>query len=194
MKIVHRIPLGILLTAALAGAATPAFAHPGHEEGGFVAGILHPLTGMDHMTAMLMVGLWAGLVAGRARWVLPLSFLTAMLAGFGYGALAQTGGAGAEMLILLSLLALGTAVALKLRAPIALAAGAAGLFGFAHGMAHGLESPGGQAALGFAGGFLLATAMLHGAGLLLSRYVPVTWARAIGVAGAGFGLLLAGAA
>ncbi len=145
------------------------------------------------MAAMLMVGLWAGLVAGRALWLLPAAFLSAMLAGFGYGALAHLGGAGAEMLIILSLLALGTAVALKLRAPMALAAGVVALFGFAHGMAHGLESPGGQASLGFAGGFLVATALLHGAGLVLARSVPVRWAQATGIAGAGIGLLLAGA-
>ncbi|HEX7823165.1 MAG TPA: HupE/UreJ family protein [Sphingobium sp.] len=189
MRKLHRI----LLVAALMAPAAPALAHPGHGSGGFAAGILHPLTGTDHMVAMLMVGVWAGLVAGRAMWVLPTSFLAAMLAGFAYGELAHTGAAGVEMVIILSLIALGTAVALKLRAPLALAAGAAGLFGFAHGMAHGLESPGGQASLGFAGGFLVATAALHGAGLLLARHMPVTWARAIGVAGAGLGLLLAGA-
>jgi urease accessory protein len=159
-----------------------------------VGGVLHPLTGADHMLAMLMVGLWAGMVAGRAMWVLPLAFLSAMLAGFTYGAIAHTGGMGVEMLIILSLLALGTAVVLKLRAPIALAAGAVGLFGFAHGMAHGLEAPAGQAALGFAGGFLIATALLHGLGLLLARHVPVRWARAIGAVGAGLGLVLASAA
>jgi urease accessory protein len=190
MKTLHRT----FIAAALMLPAAPALAHPGHMESGFAAGLAHPLTGMDHMAAMLMVGLWAGLVAGRALWVLPLSFLTAMLAGFGYGALAHGGAAGAEMLIILSLLALGTVVAMKLRAPTVLAAGAAGLFGFAHGMAHGLEAPGGQGMLGFAGGFLVATTLLHGAGLLLARHVPASWVRAIGVAGAGFGLLLAGAA
>lgn len=195
MTRVHGSYIAAVIAAASALlTAAPAMAHPGHEDGGFVMGALHPLTGADHMAAMLMVGLWAGLVAGRALWALPASFLAAMLAGFGYGTLAQGGGAGAEMLIILSLLALGTAVAVKLRAPIVLAAGAAGLFGFAHGMAHGLEFPGGQAPLGFAGGFLAATALLHGAGLLLARYVPATWARALGISGAGFGLLLAGAA
>lgn len=183
------LAIAIMLGAA---GATPAFAHPGHVESGAAAGLLHPLTGVDHLAAMVMVGLWAGLIAGRAIWVLPASFLTAMLGGFAYGAALHAGGMGAEMLVILSLLALGTVVALRLRAPIALAAGAAGLFGFAHGMAHGLEAPGGQAALGFAGGFLVTTALLHGAGLLLSRYVPARWARAIGAATAGLGLLLAG--
>jgi len=173
---------------------TPALAHPGHDGPGIAAGILHPLTGIDHMAAMLMVGLWAGMIAGRAAWVLPASFLAAMLGGFAYGAFAHAGGTGVEMVIILSLVALGTAVVVKLRAPLALAGGLAGLFGFAHGMAHGLESPGGQASVGFAGGFLIATAVLHGVGLMLARHVPVRWARAIGAVGAGIGLLLAGAA
>lgn len=190
MTPLHRllIPGTILMSAA------PALAHPGHEESGLVAGLLHPLSGMDHLAAMVMIGLWAGMVAGRALWVLPAAFLSAMLAGFAYGALAQSGGGGAERLIILSVLALGGAVALKLHAPLVLAAGMAGLFGFAHGLAHGLESPGGQAAFTFAGGFLVATALLHGAGLALARRVPAGWVRGIGMAGAGFGLILAGTA
>ena len=176
-------------------AATPALAHPGHVQGGFMDGLLHPLTGMDHMAAMLLVGLWAGLVAGRALWALPAGFLAAMLAGFGWGALAHRGsGHGVEMLIILSLLVLGTVVTLRLRAPFVLAAGAAVLFGFSHGLAHGLEAPGGQAAPAFAAGFLATTSMLNGAGLLLARHLPVGWTRAIGAAGAGLGLLLAGTA
>ncbi|MFT3964662.1 MAG: HupE/UreJ family protein [Sphingobium sp.] len=190
MRIVYRSMAMAVLTLP----AVPALAHPGHEEGGFVSGLLHPLTGMDHLAAMLMVGLWAGLAAGRALWVLPAAFLSTMLAGFGYGALAHQGGSGAEMVIILSLLALGGAVAARLRAPLVLAAALAGLFGFAHGMAHGLESPGGQAALGFAGGFLAATALLHVAGLALARHVPARWVRGLGLAGAGLGFLLAGTA
>lgn len=184
----------IVTVVIAAVTASPALAHPGHDGFGLAAGILHPLTGIDHMAAMLMVGLWAGLIAGRATWVLPASFLAAMLGGFAYGIVAHVGGMGVEIAVILSLVALGAAVVLKLRAPLALAGGAAGLFGFAHGMAHGLESPGGPASLGFAGGFLIATALLHGAGLLLVRHMPATWARAIGAVGAGVGLLLAGAA
>ncbi|MET0136946.1 MAG: HupE/UreJ family protein [Sphingobium sp.] len=191
MRAVHRILIAGICAATL---SAPALAHPGHQESGLVAGLLHPLTGMDHLAAMLMVGLWAGLAAGRALWLLPAAFLSAMLGGFGFGILAQTGGSEAELLIILSVLALGGAVALKLHAPLVLAAGLAGLFGFAHGMAHGLESPGGEAAFTFAGGFLVATAALHFAGLALARYVPAGWVRGIGIAVTGFGLLLAGTA
>ncbi|MET0238261.1 MAG: HupE/UreJ family protein [Sphingobium sp.] len=186
--------LGRSALTALALTATPAFAHPGHQESGLVSGILHPLTGADHLVAMLMVGLWAGLVAGRALWVLPSAFLAAMLGGFAYGALAQGGAAGAEMLIIASVLVLGSAVALRLRTPLALAGIVAGLFGFSHGMAHGLESPGGTAAFTFAGGFLVATAVLHGIGVVLARRIPASWSRGAGILAAGFGLVLAGAA
>ena len=182
--------------AALAGLAwaSPALAHPGHPESGLAAGLLHPLTGADHLMAMVMIGLWAGLVAGRALWVLPASFLAAMLCGFAYGAVAGTGGHGAEDLIVASLLVLGVAVALRLRAPLVVAAGAAATFGFAHGVVHGAESPGGAAALAFAGGFLVTTAALHALGLLIARRLPSGWSRASGLVAAGLGLALAGAA
>lgn len=176
---------GATLVAMWAG---PAGAHPGHGGSGFSAGLLHPLSGTDHLMAILLVGLWAGLVMRQATWVLPAAFLTAMLAGFGFGA--GFGGAMAEMLILLSLLALGAAVAMTSRAPIVLAAAVVGLFGFAHGLAHGLETPAGALPLGFAAGFLISTAMLHGAGLALARLVPVAATRAVGVLGVGLGALL----
>lgn len=185
------------LTALFAGAAfwaAPALAHPGHEEAGAVLGLLHPLTGVDHLVAMLMVGIWASLVAGRALWVLPASFLVAMLCGFAYGALGHSGGTGAEALIAASLLALGAAVLFKLQAPLVIAAGAVGVFGFAHGMAHGVESPGGAAALAFAGGVLVTTAALHATGLFVARHLPATCVRATGAIAAGIGLVLAGAA
>jgi urease accessory protein len=163
---------------------------------GFAAGILHPLTGMDHFAAMLLVGLWAGLIAGRAAWLLPTAFLCAMLGGFVWGALGSGVRAemGAEILIILSVLALGGAVAAGLRIPVGFAVAAAGLFGFAHGFAHGVEAPAEAGTLGFAGGFLMVTAALHALGLAVARRVPPRWTRGIGAVGAGFGLFLAGTA
>ena len=177
---------GATLLAMWAG---PAWAHSGHGGSGFASGLLHPLTGADHLVAMLLVGLWAGLMARQAMWLLPAAFLSAMLTGFGLGA-AGLAGTPAEMLILLSLLVLGGAVAANLRAPLALAAGAAGLFGFAHGLAHGLEAPAGALPIGFAAGFLISTAMLHGAGLALARLIPVPAVRAGGWLGVGLGAFL----
>ena len=137
---------------------------------------------------MLLVGVWAGALAGRALWVLPLSFLAAMLAGFGVGA---AGHAATEALITASLLALGLATALRLRTSTVLAAGAVAFFGFAHGMAHGAEAPAAALPLGFAAGFLAASALLHGLGLALTRVVPPSAIRAMGAIGAGLGLVLA---
>jgi urease accessory protein len=176
---------GASLLAMWAG---PAWAHPGHGSAGFSAGLLHPLTGADHLMAMLLAGLWAGLMMRQAMWVLPAAFLTAMLAGFGSGT--GFGAATAEMLILLSLLALGTAVAMKVRAPVVLAVVVVGLFGFAHGLAHGLETPAGAQPWGFATGFLVSTAMLHVAGLALARLVPVAATRTAGMLGVGLGAVL----
>jgi urease accessory protein len=180
---------GASLLAMWAG---PAWSHPCHGGSAFSAGLLHPVTGADHLVAMLLVGLWAGLMMQRAMWVLPAAFLSAMLAGFGLGAagLAGPGAMTAETLILASLLVLGAAVAVKLRTPVAIAASAIGLFGFAHGLAHGLEVPGGALPIGFAAGFLISTVMLHGAGLVLARLAPAKCARAGGLLGVGLGTFL----
>ena len=175
-------------TTLLAMWAGPAWAHSGHGGSGFASGLLHPLTGADHLVAMLLVGLWAGLMARQAMLILPAAFLIAMLAGFGFGG--GFGAATAEPLILLSLLALGIAVAMKMRAPIMLAVTVVGLFGFAHGLAHGLEAPAGALPIGFAAGFLISTAMLHGAGLALARLIPMRTVRAGGWLGAGLGAFL----
>lgn len=177
---------GSILFALSAG---PASAHPGHADSAFSAGLMHPLTGADHLVAMLMVGLWAGLMRREAKWALPAAFLSAMLAGFGLGA-AGLAGTPAEMLILLSLLILGAAVAGNVRAPIALAAGVVGLYGFAHGLAHGLEAPPARMPIGFAAGFLVSTALLHMTGLALARLVPGKAVRAGGLLGVGLGTFL----
>ena len=154
-----------LLAAALLLPAT-AFAHPGHAEPlGFVAGLLHPLGGADHLLAMVMVGLWAGLLGGAARLALPGAFLGAMLAGF---ALAATGIAlpGVEAGILASVVVLAALAVLAVRVPVAAAAGLVALAGMLHGQAHGTEMVGGAA--GYAAGFLATTAALHAAGLALA--------------------------
>lgn len=171
------LPLILLPAAALA--------HPGHEgAGGFAAGLAHPLLGADHVLAMLAVGLWAALSGGRALWSFPLTFLAAMLLagliGAGAGELALT-----EHLILASVIVLGAAVALMLRPPLPVALVMLAVFGAAHGHAHGVEGPGGA---GYALGFLVATAALHGAGLALG----LLGARLTRIVGGG--VALAGAA
>lgn len=156
-----------LLALALSLVAIPAFAHTGHELGGFTAGFVHPLGGLDHLLTMVSVGLWAGQLGGRATWLVPTAFVGTMVAG---GALALSG-VGLPMVevgIGLSVLAIGALVALKVRVPVALGMGIAALFALFHGHAHGAEMPGASHPAAYAAGFILATAALHGLGIALS--------------------------
>lgn len=154
------LPLLVLLP-------TPLMAHPNHAlEGGLMQGILHPLLGPDHVLAMLAVGLWAVISGGRALLVYPLSFMAAMLASGLLGArgleLALT-----EHVILASVIVIGAAAGIALKAPLWMAALALAVFGAAHGVAHGLEGPGGA---GYAAGFVLATGALHLVGIGLGAF------------------------
>ncbi len=181
----HRIALivGALL------AASPALAHPGHG-GGFSAGFIHPIGGLDHVLAMVAVGLWAALRGHGATLAWPAAFVTAMAAGFG---IVQAGFAvpHVEAMIAASVILLGAAIALRLAAPVWIGAVALAAFGLAHGAAHGMELHG--APLPFAGGFILASLALHGAGIALAALfarISVRWPARI----AGAGLVAAGLA
>lgn len=138
---------------------TAAHAHPGHALAGgnaFVAGLLHPLSGADHLAALLLVGCWTAIQGRRQLLRLPAVVLAAMTAGFLSSP--YLGLALAEVLIGLSVVVLAAAVALRLRPPAALAMPALALFGFGHGLAHGIESIGAQEA--FMAGMLAASAIL----------------------------------
>jgi urease accessory protein len=142
---------------------TAALAHPGHLGGSpFLQGLGHPVGGLDHVLAMVAVGLWAAVTGGRALWAMPLAFVLAMLAG---GALGMAGLAlpGVEPMIVASVVLLGVAGALAFNPPLLLALAGIAVFGVAHGHAHGTE---GVAAGSYALGFVLSTAALHLAGLL----------------------------
>jgi len=102
-----------LLTTALILSPTVALAHPGHGFG-LDAGVMHPLTGADHLLAMVGVGLWAAQQQGRARWALPLAFLTAMAAGFGFAVPVV------EPMVMTSVILLGLTGALTLLAGLGL--------------------------------------------------------------------------
>jgi urease accessory protein len=142
-----------------------AHAHVGSGEmGGFLHGVSHPLTGIDHLCAMIAVGLWAAQTGGRAIWAVPLAFVSVMLLGGASGMtgvhfpLAETG-------IAVSVLMLGVfiAAAVRLRLPASILI--VGLFALCHGYAHGAEMPATASALGYAGGFALTTALFHLAGI-----------------------------
>lgn len=145
-----------------------AFAHPGHEgASAFTAGLTHPIGGADHLLAMLAVGLLAGAAGGKARLVLPLSFLGAMAAG-GFGGALGLALPAVEPMILASVVVFCALLALGLRLPLALMALMVAAFGLFHGNAHGLEAPASGFAA-YAAAFTLSTAALHGAGLLIAR-------------------------
>lgn len=157
-----RKPLLALAALALPGAA---LAHTGHVAGGLGDGFAHPLGGLDHLLAMLAVGLWAAQAGGRALWAVPASFLALMAAG---GALALTGLSlpAAELGIAGSVLAFGLLVACAARLPLAAGMALTGAFALCHGHAHGAEMAAGASAALYGAGFLAATALLHGAGML----------------------------
>ncbi|WP_439596048.1 HupE/UreJ family protein [Falsiroseomonas sp.] len=153
-----------LLTLAALLAPLPALAHEaGDHVHGFAAGFLHPVGGLDHVLAMVAVGLWAGLLGGRALWALPAGFLGAMTLGFGLGA-AGIGLPMVEAGILASVIILGALVAASARVSLALAVPLVAVFGLLHGHAHGTELEG-AGAFPYAAGFLVATAALHGLGV-----------------------------
>lgn len=152
--------------ALLLAAALPAAAHPGHGPiSGFAAGVQHPLSGMDHLLAMIAVGLWAGLSGGRREWLWPAAFVSSMVAGSIIG-MFQAITMSVEPIILASVMVLGLATALSLRAPLVVGGMLIAVFGMAHGYAHGTEIPHTAHGLAFAAGFTLATGTLHVMGLL----------------------------
>ncbi len=159
-----RLCLAVAVLAASSGAA---FAHPGHDgAAGFSHGFLHPLGGLDHVLAMVAVGLFAAHLGGRALWAVPATFIAVMAAG---GALGMAGVAlpFVEAGIALSVVVLGLAVALRLSVPTLVAMALVGFFAVFHGYAHGAEMPADAAGATYAAGFLAATALLHGAGIAL---------------------------
>ncbi len=158
-----------ILTVALAFAliAAPASAHLSPEEhGSFMAGLTHPLMGLDHVLAMIGVGLWGAVLGGRARGALPTIFVASMVMGFGL-ALRGLPLPLVEPMVLGSVLLLGSAVGLMVRLPLAAAGALTGLFGLFHGHAHGGEL-GSAGALAFGLGFVASTAILHASGLLIA--------------------------
>jgi urease accessory protein len=180
------------LALALATFATPALAHTGAgATHGFGAGLAHPLTGVDHLLAMVAVGLWAGLVGGRARFAYPAAFLGMMVLA-GFWGMSGASLPGVETGIAVSVVILGLAIALKAAPPLAAGAAACAIFAIFHGHAHGAELPDGGGWFGYGFGFLLSTAALHASGLALAGVLAARSPLAARVAGGG--LVLAGVA
>lgn len=142
-----------------------ALAHTGQDAAsGLSHGIMHPLGGLDHILAMVLVGILAFQTGGRAIWLLPLCFLAAM-AGAGLLGMAGISVPFVEQGIMLSIVVLGAVVAFGFVAPVSLAAILVGLFAVFHGYAHGAEMPETASGLAYGAGFLAATALLHALGI-----------------------------
>lgn len=155
-----------LLVLAITAPAAWAHGQGVHtHDAGLLAGMLHPFSGLDHLLAMVAVGLWAAQQGGRALWALPASFVGAMAVGAMLG-LSGVAFAGMEAGIALSVLALGALVASRRRLLLPLAAALTGLFALCHGIAHGQEMPLAASPWSYGFGMLAATALLHGAGVL----------------------------
>ena len=172
----RRAPAARLAALACAAFAPLAAAHGGQRDAhDFLGGLLHPLTGLDHGVAMLAVGVLAWTLGGSLRWRLPAAFLAAMAVGTGLG-LAGFPPAQVEMAVAASVGALGAMLLAGRHLPATLALALVGIFGIFHGGAHGVEMQA-SASMTHAGGFFLATAGLHAAGLLLAAAVSVLRSR-----------------
>ena len=188
--------LNTLILIAATALSTSASAHLGTDSGThhtLVDGLLHPLTGLDHLAAMLAVGLWSALSATSARriWLAPVAFAGMLLV----GALLGLNGMelpAVEPMIAASLLVMGLLVATRAQLPLAVTAGVVGVFAVFHGIAHGTELAGGGNGFAPLLGMLVATIALHLAGVglgLALRSHSVWWPRVVG----GLTALLGGA-
>lgn len=184
----------LLLSVLWLVAAMPALAHgggAGEAAGGFAAGFLHPVLGIDHVVAMVAVGLWGAFLGQPAIWLLPVVFPLVMAFG-GLLGLLGVPLPGVEVGIAMSAIALGGMVAFAARPPLAVAAVLVGAFAIFHGHAHGTELPVAANPLAFSLGFVISTGLMHLAGIAfggLARWPAGRWA----VRGAGGAIALAGA-
>lgn len=153
----------------LLATASPAFAHvQAGQAKGFVTGLRHPVSGADHVLAMIAVGLWGAQLGVPAIWLLPVTFPMVMAFG-GFLALVGIALPGVEVGIALSALVLGLAVASEARPPLAVAGVLVAMFAIFHGHAHGAELPAGQSGLMYSIGFVVATGCLHGIGIAIGE-------------------------
>ena len=187
----HRLRLVLLATGML----VPMLAHAHTEAGnigGFISGFLHPLTGLDHIAAMVAVGIWGAWLGAPAMWLLPVIFPLVMAFG---GALGVLGVPlpGVEIAIALSGVVLGAMVTFAIRPPLWVAAALVGFFAIFHGHAHGRELPEAANAITYALGFVTATGLLHLSGIALGLLVRWPWGR-VAVRGCGGAIAATGLA
>lgn len=181
------------LIGSLTLLAGPALAHTGQGVGGLCAGIMHPLNGLDHVVAMVAVGLWGGILGKPALWQLPVAFPVIMAVAGAFGAVGVPL-PGVEVGIALSGIVLGAMVLFAVKMPVGTAMMIVGVFAIFHGHAHGAELPTSVNPMAYALGFVLATGTLHLSGIAVGalghwsagRVVVRASGAAISVAGAAF--------
>jgi urease accessory protein len=172
---VHRSILAVALLAALWTQSALGHGLQGEAEG-FLTGFLHPLSGADHVLAMIAVGLWGAQLGAPAIWVLPVAFPLVMAMGGMLGFLGVPI-PGVEYGIAASAIVLGAAVAFEVRPALVFAALVVGCFAIFHGHAHGTELPAGQSALRYSMGFVIATGCLHAVGIGIGTAHRRAWGR-----------------
>lgn len=154
-----------LIPLAVLAAPSAAWAHiQAGEVGGFASGFHHPISGWDHVLAMVAVGLWGAQLGAPAIWLLPVTFPMVMALG-GIMGLLGVPLPGVEIGIAVSALVLGAMVLAEKRPPLWVAATIVAIFAIFHGHAHGTELPAGQSGLLYSLGFVMATGCLHGIGI-----------------------------
>ena len=186
----HYLSAGIALSAAFLfpQLAEAHVAHGGHN--GLLVGLMHPLSGWDHVLAMVAVGIWAAQLGTPAVRALPFAFPLLMAVG-GFIGLRGIPLPGIESGIALSAVVLGAAVLLRYRAPLKLAVPIVAFFGLLHGHAHGAELPPGQDAFVFSLGFIVGTGLLHATGIAFGLGCRRRW-HGLALRGAGAGVLAGG--
>lgn len=184
----NRTKLIAAFVLSLAALTDAAFAHTGHATSGVAAGLAHPMAGLDHLLAMLAVGVWAATQPTSRAWVGPAVFVALLAAGAGLG-LAGVAVPLVEPGILASVVLLGVMIVAGRRLPATAGLAMIGGFALLHGFAHGTEAVG--AVAGYMAGFMAASALLHLAGFVLGRTVAMV---RYGVPATGLALVAAGIA
>ena len=168
--------VAVLSTFCLALSTSSLYAHDGGSVAGLWSGLLHPVTGLDHVLAMIAVGLWGAQMGNPAIWILPVVFPMVMAMG-GMLALIGVPIPGAEIGVALSAVFLGLMVAGEVKPALAVAGVLVGFFAIFHGYAHGTELPEGQNGILYSVGFVASTGLLHATGIVIGLIHRWNWGR-----------------
>ena len=180
------------IATALCLTTLPALAHTGEGVGGLVSGLFHPITGPDHVVAMVAVGLWGAILGRPAVWMLPVAFPVVMAFAGALGIM-QVPFPGVETGIALSGIVLGAMVLFAVKPPVQVALAMVAVFALFHGYAHGAELPESLNPVAYALGFVVATGLLHLTGIAIGLLMKWPAGR-VAVRGTGGLIALAGAA